>query len=240
MAQPDAAFGVTPAKRLCDVVLALIFAALLVVPVIVLIGALWLMQGRPIFHASVRMCAPDRPFHLWKLRTMRVATGDHGVSGGNKSARITAIGRILRRTRLDETPQLWNILRGDMSFVGPRPPLPEYVDRFPALYARVLQSRPGLTGLATLQFHAREERLLAPCGTAAETDAVYARRCIPHKARLDLLYQRRRTIWLDLRLLLATLHHVAPGPAQAAATALTARQANGRNTRKCRLSRIGR
>ncbi len=209
MALACPAFGVTPAKRLCDVVLALVCAALLVVPVTILIFALWLVQGRPIFHAALRMRAPDRPFRLWKLRTMQVAIADQGVSGGDKAARITAIGRILRRTRLDEAPQLWNILRGDMSFVGPRPPLPVYVARFPDIYVRVLRSRPGLTGLATLHFHAHEERLLAGCRTLTETDTVYARRCIPQKARLDLLYQRRRTIWLDLRLLVVTLRHVA-------------------------------
>ena len=128
-----------------------------------------------------------------------------GVSGGDKTARITATGRLLRRTRLDEVPQLWNVLCGDMSFVGPRPPLRLYVERFPALYARVLQSRPGITGLATLTFHRHEEALLATCRTPAETDSVYARRCVERKARIDLIYQDRRTIWLDFRLMWLTL-----------------------------------
>jgi lipopolysaccharide/colanic/teichoic acid biosynthesis glycosyltransferase len=145
---------------------------------------------------------------LWKLRTMTVAAADSGVSGGDKSARVTRIGRLLRRTRLDEVPQLWNILRGDMSFVGPRPPLRTYVERFPALYARVLQSRPGITGLATLAFHAHEERLLAPCKTAEETDAVYTRRCIPRKARLDLIYQQRRSVCYDVILIGRTIGRV--------------------------------
>jgi len=92
-----------------------------------------------------------------------------------------------------------------MSFVGPRPPLRLYVERFPDLYAQVLRSRPGITGLATLSFHRHEEWLLAPCRDAAETDAVYSRRCVPRKARIDLIYQRRRTLCLDLRLMLQTL-----------------------------------
>jgi lipopolysaccharide/colanic/teichoic acid biosynthesis glycosyltransferase len=92
-----------------------------------------------------------------------------------------------------------------MSFVGPRPPLRQYVERFPDLYARVLQNRPGITGLATLVYHAHEERLLRPCRTVAETDAVYARRCIPAKARLDLIYQRNRSICYDLVLLGRTI-----------------------------------
>ena len=103
------------------------------------------------------MKAPGVPFHLWKLRTMTVVREDSGVSGGDKAARITPVGRFLRRARLDEIPQLWNVIRGDMSFVGPRPPLRLYVERFPALYAEVLKSRPGITGLATLHFHAHEE-----------------------------------------------------------------------------------
>ena len=107
-----------------------------------------------------------------------------------------ATGRFLRRSRLDEVPQLWNVLKGDMSFVGPRPPLRLYVERFPELYAKVLQSRPGVTGLATLVFHRHEEKLLAACRSAAETDAVYARRCVPRKARIDLIYQNMLSEWL--------------------------------------------
>ena len=105
-------------------------------------------------------------------------------------------------------PQLWNILRGDLSFVGPRPPLRQYVDRFPALYGRVLQSRPGVTGLATLVYHGHEERLLARCADAAETDAVYGRACVPRKARLDLIYAAQRSLCFDLVLIVRTAARV--------------------------------
>jgi len=195
----------TPAKRLLDLVCAMGLTMLLAVPFALLLAVLLVVQGRPLFYVAERMHAPGRPFGLWKLRTMRPAAENAGVSGGDKANRVTPMGRILRRTRLDEVPQLWNVLRGDMSFVGPRPPLRSYVERFPALYAQVLHSRPGITGLATLTFHAHEERLLAACATAEETDAVYARRCVPRKARLDLIYQRRRTLCLDLALMGRTL-----------------------------------
>jgi lipopolysaccharide/colanic/teichoic acid biosynthesis glycosyltransferase len=198
----------TPAKRLCDLALAILLGGLLAAPTFLLMALLWAAQGRPILHGTERMRAPDRGFRLWKLRTMTVVDHDGGVSGGNKAARITPLGRILRRTRLDEIPQLWNILRGDMSFVGPRPPLRAYVALCPDLYERVLRNRPGLTGLATLRFHATEARLLARCQSADETEAVYLRRCVPRKARLDLIYQRRRTLALDLRLLVATVASV--------------------------------
>jgi len=195
----------TPAKRVMDIILALLIAAILALPFTLILLWLLLREGRPVFYLSERMRSLDRPFLLWKLRTMSVVPPEAGVSGGDKANRITATGRFLRRSRLDEVPQLWNVLKGDMSFVGPRPPLRLYVERFPELYAQVLQSRPGITGLATLVFHSREEALLAPCKTASETDAVYSRRCVPRKARLDLIYQRRRTIWMDIVLMWQTV-----------------------------------
>lgn len=202
----------TPGKRLLDIICALSLMALMAVPfAAVLVWVLW-REGLPLFHVSERMRAPGQPFMLWKLRTMRPAPreADSGVSGGDKATRITPVGRFLRRSRLDEVPQLWNVLKGDMSFVGPRPPLRQYVERFPQLYAQVLRSRPGITGLASVHFHRHEEWLLARCATPAETDAVYARRCVPRKARLDLMYQQRRSLCLDLALMLKTVAKVWP------------------------------
>lgn len=198
----------TFSKRILDLALLIMLATLLFVPTAIVV--LWLLwaQGRPILYLGERMKTPSQPFLLWKFRTMTVAGTDAGVSGGDKSARITRAGRILRRYRLDEIPQLWNILRGDMSFVGPRPPLRQYVERFPAIYARVLRSRPGLTGLATLHYRRTEERLLSACATREETDAVYARRCVPRKARLDLIWQARRSTCGDFLLILATIRQV--------------------------------
>ena len=195
----------TPAKRAFDLSLAVVLAVLLAVPGLLIAAWLWARGGGPVFHVAERMAAPDRPFRLWKFRTMMPASvADQGVSGGDKAARITPEGRFLRRTRLDELPQLWNILRGDMTFVGPRPPLRRYVEAFPALYAAVLRGRPGVTGLATLRFHRREAEILARCTTPEETEARYVRFCIPVKARLDILYLRRRSFCLDLQILAKT------------------------------------
>ena len=199
----------TPGKRALDLGLAAVLVLGLALPLAGLMALMWARQGRPILHGSERMQTPARAFTLWKLRTMRPDPGDTGVSGGDKTDRITPMGHVLRRTRGDELPQLYNILRGDISFVGPRPPLRAYVERFPALYARVLRSRPGVTGLATLVFHAREEALLAACATPEQTDRVYARRCVPRKARLDLIYARRRTLTLDLWLIWLTVARAA-------------------------------
>ncbi|MBU3028587.1 sugar transferase [Paracoccus sp. XHP0099] len=192
-------------KRLADIVLALI----LLLPLSLIMGAvaltLLILQGRPVFYSAQRMKSPTRAFTQLKFRTMLCQDTDSGATGAHKHWRITPIGHFLRRTRIDELPQLFNILKGDMSFVGPRPPLREYVERFPADYAQVLTSRPGVTGLATLIYHRHEDRILADCQSAEATESAYYRRCLPAKLKIDLIYQRRRDMRLDLWVLWSTL-----------------------------------
>lgn len=198
----------TLAKRGFDILFALMLLPLLA-PVIALIAvAILVTEGRPVFYVAERMRCPAQPFALWKFRTMTAVDTDTGVSGGDKTARITRIGRLLRRTRADELPQLWNILKGDMSFVGPRPPLRQYVERFPEIYSEVLKSRPGVTGLASMVYHRHEERILAGCGTPEQTDAAYCRRCVPAKARLDLIYQRHQSVCFDMKLIWQTVARI--------------------------------
>lgn len=205
---------VAPQKRVMDFVVAL-FLLILFLPLIVLISlAVLVFDGRPIVYPAQRMKAPRRRFTLWKFRTMRNEKSrfEVGVSGGDKKHRITRLGRFLRRTRLDELPQLVNVLVGDMSFVGPRPPAPRYVKRHRAIYAEVLQCRTGITGLATVMFHAHEEMLLSQTKTAKETEQIYTRRCIPRKARLDLIYRDNWSLGLDLYLLYLTAGKLLPLP----------------------------
>ena len=191
----------TPGKRLFDILFSIYLMAFLAPVIIVVTWKVWRQQGRPILYGSERMRTPTQSFTLWKYRTMVADPSDAGVTGGHKVARITPLGRALRRRRLDELPQLWNILKGDVSFVGPRPPLRRYVEMFPDLYADVLKSRPGVTGLASLIYAPHEERVLAACDTPEETEREYIRVCIPRKAMLDLLYQRHRTFWMDVKLI---------------------------------------
>ncbi len=193
------------AKRVFDLALLALLAPLLLPLLAVLAALLWAAQGRPMFFGSERMRSPTEGFTLWKLRSMTMAAQDSGVSGGDKAARITPLGRALRRLRLDELPQMLNILRGEISFVGPRPPLRVYVEAFPALYSAVLKAPPGVTGLASLVYADHEARLLARCTTAAETDALYRRACIPRKARIDLIYLRHQSAGFDLWLVLVTI-----------------------------------
>lgn len=192
-------------KRLFDLFFAF---ALSLIFVPILLGLLvWLSfaQGRPFFFVSERMKTPDQSFGLIKLRTMEHTDTPGGISGGHKTNRITPAGRFLRKTRFDELPQLWNVVRGDVSFVGPRPPLREVVERFPDVYAQVLKSRPGITGLASLVYHSHEERLLANCHDQEEATRLYERICIPRKAKLDLIYQRNAGFCFDFLLFLKTL-----------------------------------
>lgn len=195
----------TTGKRLMDLGLALVLSVVLLVPIIVIALLILVTDGRPVFYRSERMKTPDRSFDLWKFRTMTGDPNDFGVSSAFKNDRITTLGRALRRFRLDELPQLYNILRGDMSFVGPRPPLRCYVELRPDLYAAVLRNRPGVTGLATILYHQTEERLLSHCHTAEETHDTYLRRCVPAKARLDLLWADNRTLCFDIVLIGRTL-----------------------------------
>ena len=195
-------------KRLFDIALALLLGMILLAPIVIIAVLIALRDGRPVLYLSERMKTPTQGFQLWKFRTMSAVDNDSGVSGGDKSARITPIGATLRRFRLDELPQLWNILRGDISFVGPRPPLRRYVEMCPDLYAQVLRSRPGVTGLATIIFHKTEERLLAPCSSAEDTEDVYVRRCIPVKGKLDLIYAKNQSLCYDAALIVETIRRV--------------------------------
>ncbi|MFY0682058.1 MAG: sugar transferase [Thalassovita sp.] len=202
----------TWSKRAFDLCLSVLLMLVLFPVVLCLALVLLIRQGRPIFYVSERMQTNEVGFNLIKFRTMTDVATDSGVSGGDKSARITPMGAFLRRYRLDETPQLWNIFKGDISFVGPRPPLRRYVEQFPDLYREVLRNRPGVTGLATVVFHRHEEALLAPCKNSAETEAVYVTRCVPRKAKLDLIYQDKRSFCLDLVLMLKTVVRRTPIP----------------------------
>ncbi|WBU56019.1 sugar transferase [Paracoccus sediminicola] len=198
-------------KRVVDVSLAIVMLAVLALPMIIVALLLLITQGRPIIYSGARMKAPGEPFKQFKFRTMVRVTEDGGATGAHKNWRITPLGRILRRTRLDELPQLFNILIGDMSFVGPRPPLPEYVARFPSLYGAVLTTRPGVTGLATLIYHRHEDRIMAGCKTAEQTERAYYARCLPTKLRIELVYQRAASPWLDAWIMWKTFLALIPG-----------------------------
>ncbi len=163
------------------------------------------LQGRPFLYASVRAGKEGRPFRLWKLRTMRVSDYTPRVLGGDAISQVTPLGRWLRATRLDELPQIINIVRGEMVFFGPRPPLPRYVLAYPETYLPLLGEPPGVTGLATVYYCNREAELLSLVTTHDEVEELYRRRCIPAKARLDAAFQRRQWVGLSVLVLVLTI-----------------------------------
>jgi len=159
-----------------------------------------LMSGSPVLFRQKRIGRQGRVFVLYKLRTMQ-----GGASGSNFTAqgdpRITAIGRILRRTKVDEIPELWNVVRGDMSLVGPRPEVPAYVDVTAPEWQRVLSVRPGLTDPVTLRLR-NEEALLAR--VADDPEGFYLNTLQPFKLAGYLEYLNRRTRWSDIRIVFQT------------------------------------
>jgi lipopolysaccharide/colanic/teichoic acid biosynthesis glycosyltransferase len=144
-------------------------------------------------------------FTLYKLRTMRGLDNGLQVTSGN-NPRITPAGKFLRRTKLDELPTLWNVLRGDMSFVGPRPEVPRYVNLDDPLWQMILAVRPGITDPVTLSLR-REEELLARVANDKEGDAekYYVNVLQPQKLKGYVAYRKERSWKSDLRVLLQTI-----------------------------------
>jgi lipopolysaccharide/colanic/teichoic acid biosynthesis glycosyltransferase len=156
-------------------------------------------DGRPILFRQPRVGRNGRPFFILKFRTMQShSAGTKLTVSGDR--RVTRAGAWLRKRKLDELPQLFNVLRGDMSFIGPRPEVPEYVEPDDELWRAVLSVRPGITDLATLLYR-NEEELLA---NASDPEAYYRHTILPEKLRLNLLYQRSRSLFRDLQLIAMT------------------------------------
>lgn len=176
-----------------------------------MLGLLYLiivpLQGRPFFFSAERMRGPKLGFQQLKIRTMQPVDqiADQSALGGDLSHRITPIGAFLRKTRLDELPQIFNVLRGEMVFIGPRPPLRRYFESCPEYALSLTDTLPGITGLATVLLHAREERILFECNNAAETDKAYRAYCIPLKIRLDKMYHQKKSMRLKLFILWRTV-----------------------------------
>ncbi len=155
----------------------------------------------PVFYRAQRVGKDGRLFRLYKFRSM-VADADRRGPGitATGDTRITPVGRFLRRTKLDELPQLINVLRGEMSLVGPRPEDPRYVALYTPEQRRVLAVRPGITSAASLVYR-HEEQLLA----GEDWETVYRTKVLPDKLAIDLAYLERRTLASDLKLILRTI-----------------------------------
>lgn len=190
-------------------------AALLVLSPLICVAALAvaLSSRGPVLFRQRRMGRGGKEFLLYKLRTMRVDTG--GAAGPQVTARdderITRVGKLLRQTKLDELPELWNVFKGDMSLIGPRPEVPRYVDLSDPLWRLVLQARPGLTDPVTLSLR-NEEMLLA--GVEGDREKFYLETLQPFKLGGYAEYLRTRNWRTDIKVLWQTcLAVVLPGRA---------------------------
>ncbi len=178
-------------------------------PLLLLAGLAVAASSRgPVLFRQERIGRGGHPFVLLKFRTMTQGGAGLRVTAAG-DARVTAVGRWLRRSKLDELPELWNVLRGEMSFVGPRPEVAEYVDSEDPRWRRVLAARPGLTDPTTLRLR-NEEQLLAAVG--GDRDTFYREVLQPFKLAGYIEYLERRSAWGDLAVLWRTAVAVAvPG-----------------------------
>ncbi len=197
-----------PIKRLIDLT-ASVIGLLALAPVLLLAaGSIKLTSTGPVLYRGRRSGTGGRPFDVWKFRTMVENADRRSAITAGADSRITPVGRLLRRTKLDELPQLWNILRGEMSLVGPRPEALRIVEQhFTPEQRGVLAVRPGLTCTGTLFFYLRQEHLQPPAGVGPEE--FYVRDLLEQKISWDLHYVRHRTLLYDLKLLAQTARIVA-------------------------------
>lgn len=188
-------------KRILDVSLATLGLAALALPMLGIGVVIWLSSGPPVFFVQARVGRDGRLFPLIKFRTMVPGAGEHDPVSIEDDPRATAVGHVLRRLKLDELPQLWNVVKGEMSLVGPRPDVPGFADRLVGDARRILELRPGITGPATLRF-LDEEALLA----RVPDPETYNREVIfPEKVRLNLKYAEDISLRRDVAYLLMTL-----------------------------------
>ncbi len=190
-------------KRGVDLVAACL-GLLSLLPLFLLVAALvWTCSGWPVLFAQERVGWRGKPFRLLKFRTMRRGSEVGLPITGAGDSRITALGRLLRATKLDELPQLLNVIRGEMSLVGPRPEVPRYVQTYSSKQRRVLDARPGLTDPATVFFR-NEESLLGRVNDE-DRDLYYRDEILPKKLAMNLEYLDRASLGYDLALVLRTL-----------------------------------
>lgn len=186
-------------RRVLDVVVAAAGLLILSPLFAVLAIAVKLSSPGPVFHRGERVGRGGKLFKLYKLRSMRVGEPGPAITPAG-DLRVTAIGAWLRRTKLDELPQLINVLAGDMSLVGPRPEAERYVAMYDVEQRRILSARPGMTSPASLLYRNEEAQLVGE-----DWERLYVEKIMPAKLQIDLDYLDRRGLASDLRVILNTI-----------------------------------
>lgn len=176
--------------------LLLIWWLLIVVAILIKVK----MPGGPVLFRQTRIGRHGKPFTIYKFRTMTVGHGGSSVSVAGES-RITPLGAVLRRYKIDELPELWNVLIGDMSFVGPRPDVPGYADRLQGDDREMLELRPGITGPASLKYRNEEELLAAVDNPQEYNDTVI----YPDKVRINRYYLHNYSFMKDIEMIVCTV-----------------------------------
>lgn len=189
-------------KRFFDIFFS-IFGIIILIPFYILIYLLIFVtsKGNPLF-IQERAGKDGRIFKIWKFRTMVDGASIKGkLMTVGADPRITKVGRLLRKLKLDELPQLFNVLRGDMSFVGPRPLVPYHISLYSDYQKQVLCVKPGITDLASISFRKESEMLAA----SSDPDKTYIEEIIPKKVSLNLVYIKNISLWNDIRLIVRTV-----------------------------------
>lgn len=193
-------------KRLLDFVLSLAAAIVLAIPMAVI--ALWIKADSPgpVFFRQARVGQWGKTFRIFKFRTMVQDADRRGLAiTVGQDARITRVGRLLRKCRLDEFPQVFNVISGTMSLVGPRPEVPKYVDCYEDEYMATLLIRPGVTAPSSLHFRNEDEILAA---SPDDPEKTYVEKVLPVKMQLNLDYMKDISVGKDLQVILKTLKMV--------------------------------
>lgn len=189
-------------KRLFDTIFSAI-SLIITFPILIFFALLIELDSRgPVFYRGKRVGRFGKLFRIYKFRTMVVdAEKLGGPSTADDDPRITKIGRLLRKYKLDELPQLMNVLKGEMSFVGPRPEVQQYVDMFTEEEKAILNVRPGITDWASL-WNPDEGAILAG---SSDSEKAYMEKIRPQKLKLQLKYVREQSFWSDLKIIFLTL-----------------------------------
>lgn len=188
-------------KRLFDIIFALLFLILLI-PLFIIIAAIIALESKGgVFFKQVRVGKNGKLFTLYKFRSMRQSNQNNKLITTSNDERITRVGKVIRKTKLDELPQLLNILKGDMSFVGPRPEVPKYVELYTDEQKKVLSIKPGLTDYASL-YYINESDLLAKVENPEE---YYIKVIMPKKIDYALQYIENKSIITDISILFKTV-----------------------------------
>lgn len=194
--------------RFCDIVFSFVGLVILA-PILLIVYLCIILESRGGgFYSQIRVGKDNKDFRLYKFRSMRTGSDKKGlITVGGHDSRITKMGYFIRKTKIDELPQLWNVLVGDMSLVGPRPEVRKYVDMYTDNQMRVLSVRPGITDWASIEYVSENEIL----GNAEDPDKAYVEEIMPAKIEYNMKWINHQTLGEYLKIIFATFYSIVKG-----------------------------